>query len=445
MSWRTSDDSPTASRLNVSNEPMDGPSYRACKPALKEAAMPDVRKTTRYILVAGAGLAILFVLAQVAQLAELAGAIHPWFGVAVAVALLLAIGWLVAVPALTYMRLRPALVPPPQGEPSRSEAFVEAYLEECRYNPLLSDRSLDSEEDLEAALEVLTVDAERIANRYASQVFVGTAVSQWGSLDALVVAGVQARMVWEIAHVYQRRPPLRQIGYLYANVGATSLLASRLDQVDLSEFLRPVLAGAFGQSIASVPGVTAVSAQVSNAMFQGSVNAFLTLRIAMVAIAYSKALHQPERRSVWQSAVARAGHLVLRTVTQGSTKVVGAFSVAAVKTVGSAASGVGSAAAAGSRAVGRSVTAAGKDAGRAVSLSAVKHRRSAAGAAATAGERVSTLGRSSVEGFGETVRGIPDHVRTARKRLWWARRADGSSDPEGDGGVSESDDDAILG
>src|SRR6056297_2828871 len=144
--------------------------------------MPDVRKTTRYILVAGAGLAVLFVLAQVAQLAELAGAIHPWFGVAVAAGLLLAIGWLVAVPALAYLRLRPALVPPDHAESPTREAFVDAYLEECRRNPRLEDGSLDSEEDLEAALEVLTADAERIANRYASQVFVGTAVSQWGSL-----------------------------------------------------------------------------------------------------------------------------------------------------------------------------------------------------------------------------------------------------------------------
>lgn len=69
--------------------------------------------------------------------------------------------------------------------------------------------------------------------------------------------------------------------------------------------MKPPLAGAFGQSVASVPGVTAVSAQVSHAMFQGSVNALLTLRVAMVAIAYSKALHKLERRSVWQSAVAR--------------------------------------------------------------------------------------------------------------------------------------------
>ena len=404
--------------------------------------MPDVRKTTRYILVAGAGLAVLFVLAQVAQLAELAGAIHPWFGVAVAAGLLLAIGWLVAVPALAYLRLRPALVPPDHAESPTREAFVDAYLEECRRNPRLEDGSLESEEDLEAALEVLTADAERIANRYASQVFVGTAVSQWGSLDALVVAGVQARMVWEIAHVYQRRPSLRQIGYLYANVGATSLLASRLDQVDLSEFLRPVLAGAFGQSIASVPGVTAVSAQVSNAMFQGSVNAFLTLRVAMVAIAYSKALQKPERRTVWQSAVARAGHLVLRTVTQGSTKVVGAFSVAAVKTVGSAAVGVGSAAAAGSRAVGHRVTVAGKDAGRVVSLSAVKHRRAAADAAVTVGERVSTLGHRSAEGLGEAVRGFPEQVRTAGRRLRWTREADGMSErPEAEA-ASRADEDA---
>lgn len=131
----------------------------------------------------------------------------------------------------------------------------------------------------------------------------------------------------------------------------------------------------------------------------------------------------------------------MRIVTQGSSKGIGAFSVAAVKTVGSAAVGVGSAAAAGSRAAGQRVTTAGKDAGRVVSLSAVKHRRSAAVAAATAGGRVSTLGRRSAQSFGEVVRGLPEHVRTAGQRLRWSRTADGSNKPADEDIVPEVDDD----
>ncbi|MFO7616044.1 MAG: hypothetical protein R6V75_02195, partial [Bacteroidales bacterium] len=41
----------------------------------------------------------------------------------------------------------------------------------------------------------------------------GTAVSQYGSLDALIVAVTQARMVWEIGHVFQQRPSLRHMGF----------------------------------------------------------------------------------------------------------------------------------------------------------------------------------------------------------------------------------------
>ena len=388
--------------------------------------MSDLRRIARYVLIAVTALLALFVLAQIAQLAEMAAAVHPAAGLMVAVVLLVGVAVLVIVPAASYARLEPPLVPPDETEGPRHDAFVAAYLDACRKNPKLTDRKLATEEDLEAALGELDEKAEGIANRYASQVFVGTAVSQWGSLDGLVVAGIQMRMVWEIAHVYQRRPSLRQMGYLYANVLVTSVLASRLDQVDLSEYLRPVLAGAFGQSIASFPGVAVVSGQLSNALFQGSVNAFLTLRIAMVAIAYSGAVRKPRRHEVWRTAVARAGHLVFRTATHGSARVAAAFSGAAWKSVGSAAAGVGHAAGSTSRSVGQGVARAG----RTVSMSAVKSGRVVRGTATTAGTRVSTLGRRTAEGVSTSVRSVPGRLRDAGQRLRDWRKDDASGEDE---------------
>jgi hypothetical protein len=400
--------------------------------------MSDLRRIARYALVAVTALLALFVLAQIAQLAEMAAAVHPWFGVTVALLLLVVIAVLVIVPAASYARLEPPLVPPDEVEGPRHDAFVAAYLDACRRNPKLSDRELSTEEDLLAALRELDEQGEGIANRYASQVFVGTAVSQWGSLDGLVVAGIQARMVWEIAHVYHRRPSLRQMGYLYANVLITSVLASRLDQVDLSEYLRPVLAGAFGQSIASFPGVAAVSGQLSNALFQGSVNAFLTLRIAMVAIAYSGAVRKPKRHEVWRTAVARAGHLVFRTATHGSARVAAAFSGAAWKSVGSAAAGVGAAATSTSRTVGEGVARAG----RTVSMSAVKSGRAVHGTATTAGTRVSTFGRRTAEGVSRSVRSVPERLRDAGQRLrdWRKDEADREVDEAASSGGGETKD-----
>lgn len=406
--------------------------------------MPRIQRWTRFGLIAVTGLAALFVTSQVAQLVELALLVHPAFGAIVAVALLGAIAWLVLVPLAAYLRLAPALIPPEPGDADGRREFVATYLDHCRRNPLLEGDPLTTEEDLAQALRKLSTEAERIANRHASRVFIGTAVSQWGSLDAIAVLVIQLRMVWQIAHVYQQRPSLRQMTYLYANVLATSFLASRLDDVDVSEFLRPVLASVLGQSIASVPGVTAVSAQISNALFQGSVNSFLTLRIAVVAIGYSRSLERPDRGILFRSALARAGHLVFRTATAGAAKVVSAFGVAAAKSAGSAISGAGAATVGGMQSVGRGVSTAGRAVGSTVSLSAKRAHSGATAAASSTRDRVSQFGARTSEGAGSAVRSVGEGVRQFGERIRRRRGNAGHNDSEDDSDEVEGREDAPL-
>jgi hypothetical protein len=357
-----------------------------------------LQNALRHAVLVVTALLALFIAAQVAQLVSLASAVHPLFGTVVAIGLIGGIGWLVAVPLLAYLRIDPALVPPLEASGSEHEAFIGAYLSTLRRNPRLVGRPLDTEADLKSALEVLEREAEGVANRHASHVFLGTAVSQYGSLDALIVAVTQARMVWEISHVFQQRPSLRQLGYLYTNVLATSLVASRLEQVDLSEYVRPVLAGVVGQSVAAVPGVAAVSGHMSNAIFRGSINAFLTLRVAMVAIAYSRATIRPERNVVWRSAITRAGHLVIRTITVGSAEVTRAFALAAAKTVASGFVGVGQAVATGATSVGQAFVAGATTVGHGVATAS----QAVVAGGSNAGQ---VVGRTTREA-GETMAGM---------------------------------------
>src|SRR5690606_28863448 len=206
----------------------------------------------------------------------------------------------------------------------------------------------------------LETEAEKVVTATASRVLLGTAVSQFGALDAVVTGFTQLSMVWRIAHVFQRRPSLRQLGYLYANVLATPAAASQLDKVDIAQHLRPVLTSVLGQSVAALPGVSAASGFRTNALFQGTVNAFLTLRIGMVAIAYSRATVRPERRSVWQGAVAKSARLLAKTVGSGTAKVTKAVVTAAGRSVAGAAASVAGAVVDGGKQVGGAVaTAAG--------------------------------------------------------------------------------------
>lgn len=309
----------------------------------------------RYLLVVATVLLLLLVLSQVAQLVALASTLHPAFGTVTAVVLTFVLAGLVAAPLVGFLRLEPALVPPAQDSGPELETFVQRYLRACRRNPLLGGMSLETEEDLLAALKVLDAEAEKVVTQTASRVFLGTAVSQYGSLDTLVVAFTQFQMVWRIAHVFQQRPSPRQIGYLYANVLGTAAASSQLDRVDLAQHVQPVLSSVMGQTMTSIPGMSSAAGFVSNALFQGSVNAFLTLRVGMVAIEYCRATVRPVRRTVWKSAEAKAAGLLARTVATGTTRVTKAFVEAAARSVAGAATSVAGAVVKGGQQVGGAV------------------------------------------------------------------------------------------
>ena len=85
---------------------------------------------------------------------------------------------------------------------------------------------------IESALKVPDAKADDIIKRTASTLFVTTAVSQNGRLDALMVLADQTRLIWQVAHIYNQRPTLRDFGRLYANVGATLFAASELEDLD---------------------------------------------------------------------------------------------------------------------------------------------------------------------------------------------------------------------
>ena len=92
---------------------------------------------------------------------------------------------------------------------------------------MIADK-LDLEEagGLDKARLLLEKESNQIIQRNASAVFLTTAISQNGRLDSLTVLATQIRMVWQIAHLYNQRPSLREMSWLYGNVAVTTLLAA---------------------------------------------------------------------------------------------------------------------------------------------------------------------------------------------------------------------------
>jgi Domain of unknown function (DUF697) len=142
-------------------------------------------------------------------------------------------------------------------------------------------------------------------------VFLSTAISQNGRLDALMVLVTQTRLVWRLAHFYYQRPSLRDLVHLYANVGATVFLVSELEDLDIEHQVEPVIASALAGSAASlVPGASLLAGVITQAILDGAANAFLTLRIGVLCQRYCGSLTAVDRRGLRRSASVTAARML---------------------------------------------------------------------------------------------------------------------------------------
>ena len=258
---------------------------------------------------------------QTAQLVSLATALHPTLGSAVLGVLLVVYGICLLVPLILFFRLPKPLQPPPVDEGRAFERHLRALGRRLADNEQAGPGPFRAREEIEAGLERLGAEADDVARRAASDVFIATAVSQHGSLDALVMLGVQAKMIWRLAHVYHQRPGAREIVHLYANVGATAFIAGELEDMDISDHIQPVVSGVFGSVAGSVPGLQTASTVFVTSVLGGATNAFLTLRVAMIAKQYCAALTSRPRRNLRRAAVVQAGGMLGGIVRSGARRV----------------------------------------------------------------------------------------------------------------------------
>lgn len=285
--------------------------------------------------------AAVVVVNQTAGLVELAGRLHPVVGQVVLWTLLLVYAACIVVPVALLLRLPRALRPPGSEEDPAFPAYLERLGARLRRNPRLAGRRLESREDIEEALQVLGGDAEAVITGAANRVFISTAVSQNGALDTLFVFGVQSKLVWDVAHVYWQRPTLRDMAWLYGNVAATAFFAGQIEDADLSEQVQPLVSSVLGSAAGAVPGLQAVSTVFVTSVMSGAANAFLTLRVGIIARDSCGSLLRPERRSLRRTAFVRAASMLTAIVVDGARKLSSALVKASGRKVGDTVSGLG--------------------------------------------------------------------------------------------------------
>jgi hypothetical protein len=266
-------------------------------------------------------LFILFVINQTAQVVQLARNVSAVFATVVFWSLPALYAALILVPVFMLLRLPRSLMPPASEDSPEFTRYLESLKKRLRSNTRLKNFDLSNRERIEDALTLLGKQADDIIQKTASTVFMSTAISQSGRLDAFLVLSAQSRMVWQIAHLYYQRPTLRDLIHLYANVAATAFMASELDDIDLNEQVQPVLSSTLGAMAGSVPGLQLAASLLVTSVLTGTANAFLSLRVGIIAKRYCGSLVIAEKKSLRRTAGAEAAKLLGSIVRQGTSRV----------------------------------------------------------------------------------------------------------------------------
>ncbi len=283
-----------------------------------------MNKTLKRIVVFASVLIIfffvLFVINQTAQVVQLAEKVSPSFGNFVFWALLLVYAILLFIPVFLFLSLPKSLTPPKSEDAPEFNVYLAALKKRLVSNSNLKGLELSSRQHVEEALSILGKKSDEIIQQTASTVFISTAISQSGRLDAFLVLSAQSRMVWRIARLYYQRPTLRDLIQLYANVAGTAFLASEFEDIDISEQVEPVLSSSLGALAVAIPGVQLAASILVNSVLTGTANAFLTLRVGIIARRYCGSLVLAEKRTLRRAASAEAAKLLGSIVRQGTTK-----------------------------------------------------------------------------------------------------------------------------
>ena len=312
-----------------------------------ETMKPQLQRLALYVSVVILVLFVLFMVNQTAQVVELANTVSPTFGQVVLYGLLILYAALIAIPAIALVRLPGAVIPPADPESPEYAAYLKKLAGRLATNPHLAGREISAEDpdSIAEALKELDDIATDVVKSLATTVFVSTAVSQSGRLDAIMVLTTQSRMVTRIAQIYYQRPTLRQLVHLYANVGATTFLVREIEDLDIAEQIEPIITAALSGSLAgAVPGVNVAANLITNSILEGTANAFLTLRVGAIARQYCGSLIKQDRRLVRRSASVEAaamlGSIVVKSAGAVTTSIANAARKAGIETMSSLVDGV---------------------------------------------------------------------------------------------------------
>lgn len=264
---------------------------------------------------------VIIIINQLVALYQNLTVIHPILAIVVTSLAGLLLLALVIAPLVLVAKL-PAPLPFPDNEIDL-ERYKLNFKKRLVNHPVARENNLSphNEEQLQIIHDKLEEKADKIVFESASAVFISTAISQNGKLDAFTVLAAQIRLIWKVAHIYWQRPSLKNLQQLYTNVAVNAMAASTIEQMDISQQIQPIINAILRSPGKHLPVVGNAAHIITDSIMEGTVNAFLTLRVGVLTKNYcfpeSKTIREIKSNSFVEASV-----LLKKLVVKSSKKVV---------------------------------------------------------------------------------------------------------------------------
>ena len=288
------------------------------------------------LLKAAAALFMLVILMLLVQLDltafQTVEVLAPGWGWLAFVALLAleagAVLWL----GLAWFARAPRLVLRDDPTEAERQAFARELARRLKKNPHVRAAGIRATDEhfLEKALDVLDARAGEEIRNNAKRVFLGTALSQNGRLDALIMFVSLARMIWRVSGIYNQRPTPAELWSVYSTVSSATFISFSIEALDIPRIitesmneLLPAVTPVMAAS--SVPLMGPMMQQCTSAVIDGAANCLLAIRAGVVTRSAFRfaALGREEARQ--QACVREAGTMLAEISRETVGAIVEAF------------------------------------------------------------------------------------------------------------------------
>ena len=233
---------------------------------------------------------------------------------------------------LAWFARAPRLVLRDDPTEAERQAFARELGRRLKKNPHVRAAGIRATDEnfLEKALDVLDARAGEEIRSNAKRVFLGTALSRNGRLDALIVFLSLARMVWRVSGIYNQRPAPAELWSVYSTVSSATFISFSIEALDIprtiTESMNELLPAVTPvMAASSVPLMGPMMQQCTSAVIDGAANCLLAIRAGVVTRSAFRfaALGREEARQ--QACVREAGTMLAEISRETVGAIVEAF------------------------------------------------------------------------------------------------------------------------